>query len=60
MRPSSQRYTAVRDLGGGRRLVRYESLDSPLTADLAFDADGLVVEYPGIGRRLGDPGPPPP
>lgn len=51
--PSAQRYTAVRDLSGGNRLIRFESLDSMFTADLTFDRDGLVVEYPGIGRRLG-------
>jgi hypothetical protein len=51
--PSRQRYTAVRDLSDGNRLIRFESLDSTFTADLTFDRDGLVVEYPGIGRRLG-------
>jgi uncharacterized protein len=51
--PSRQRYTALRDLPGGHRLIRYESLESTFTADLAFDRDGLVVDYPGIGRRLG-------
>lgn len=49
---SRQRYTAQRDRPGGR-LIRFESLDSGFTAELAFDADGLVVDYPGIGRRLG-------
>jgi len=51
--PSAQRYTAVRSLPGGNRRIRFESLDSTFTADLTFDRDGLVVEYPGIGRRLG-------
>ena len=50
---SRQRYTAVRDLPDGGRLIRFESLDSTFAAELAFDADGLVVDYPGIGRRLG-------
>jgi len=49
---SRQRYTALRDRPGGR-LIRFESLDSGFTAELAFDADGLVVDYPGIGRQLG-------
>jgi hypothetical protein len=48
---SRQRYTFVRPTPGGA-VVRYESLDSDFTADLTFDADGLVVDYPGIGRRL--------
>jgi hypothetical protein len=51
--PSRQRYTAVRDLPDGHRLIRFDSLDSPFTADLTFDRDGLVVDYPEIGRALG-------
>lgn len=50
---SPQRYTALRDLPGGRRLIRYEGLDSDFSAELTFDADGLVIDYPGLGRRLG-------
>jgi hypothetical protein len=30
-------------------LVRYEWGD--LTADLVFDRNGLVVDYPGVARR---------
>ena len=48
-----QRYTAVRDLPEGRRLVRFESLDDPFTADLTFDRDGLVVDYPDLGHVFG-------
>jgi hypothetical protein len=44
---SRQRYSG---LGGGR--VRFESLDDSFTAEIAFDENGLVVDYPGIGRRL--------
>jgi uncharacterized protein len=51
--PSPQRYTALRSLAGGDRLIRFASLDSTFTADLTFDRDGLVTDYPGIGRRLG-------
>jgi hypothetical protein len=42
-----QRYTclSVNDSGG---IYRYESLESSFTADLTVDADGLVVDYPGI------------
>jgi uncharacterized protein len=50
--PSRQRYTALRGDPGGDRLIRYESVDSTFTADLVFDRDGLVIDYPGIGRRL--------
>jgi hypothetical protein len=48
-----QRYTAVRALPGDRRLIRFESLGDPFTADLTFDRDGLVLDYPEIGHLLG-------
>jgi uncharacterized protein len=44
---SPQRYTG---LGGGG--VRFESLDDTFTAEISFDEDGLVIDYPGIARRL--------
>lgn len=49
--PSRQRYTFVRtdELVS---VVRYESGSRDFTADIVFDEDGLVVEYPGIGHRL--------
>ena len=43
--PSDQRYTP---LGGGR--VNYRSGD--FSADIAFDADGLVLNYPGLAERV--------
>src|SRR5712692_1418100 len=46
---SRQRYTFIRGVQDGA-VVRYQSLDSEFTADLTFDRDGLVVDYPGIGR----------
>ena len=42
-----QRYTALD--GGG--LYRFESLDGAFTADLQVDAQGVVVDYPGLFRR---------
>lgn len=33
-------------------LYRYESLDGGFTADLPVDADGLVLDYPGLFRRV--------
>jgi hypothetical protein len=45
-----QRYTG---LGGG--VVRFESLDGTFTADIVFDEDGLVLDYPGIARRVSGP-----
>lgn len=45
-----QRYTCLkRSPRGG--LYRYESLDGGFTADLPVDADGLVLDYPGLFRR---------
>jgi uncharacterized protein len=43
-----QRYTClIRD-----RQYRYESLDSDFARDIDIDADGLVVTYPGLFRRV--------
>jgi hypothetical protein len=44
---SRQGYTG---LGDG--VVRFDSLDGSFTAEITFDEDGLVLDYPGIGRRL--------
>jgi len=42
-----QRYTCLsKDKDGG--VYKYESLNSGFTAELKVDADGLVVDYPGI------------
>ncbi len=49
VRPSFQRYSFVRRDGEGA-IVRYES--GSFTADIRFDEDGLVVDYPRLGRRL--------
>jgi hypothetical protein len=57
--PSRQRYTFLRrgtadelglppEAGGPVSLIRFESGD--FSADVAFDAQGMVVDYPGIGR----------
>jgi hypothetical protein len=44
---SRQGYTG---LGDG--VVRFESLDDSFTAEITFDEDGLVLDYPGVARRL--------
>jgi hypothetical protein len=36
----------------GERRYRYESVASGYQADLAVDAEGVVLEYPGLFRRL--------
>jgi hypothetical protein len=44
---AEQRYTRLSE-----HVYRYESLGSGFRADLRIDADGLVVDYPGLVRRL--------
>jgi hypothetical protein len=46
-----QRYTRL-EQNSGDRLYKYESLDGGFTADLPVDADGLVLDYPGLFRRV--------
>jgi uncharacterized protein len=43
-----QRYTCLKR---GRR-YRYESLDSDFVREIDVDADGLLVTYPGLFRRV--------
>jgi hypothetical protein len=43
-----QRYTCL--VPG--KLYRYESVDSDFTRDIEVDSDGLVVNYPGLFRRV--------
>jgi hypothetical protein len=43
-----QRYVC---LEAGRR-YRYESLDSDFVRELEVDADGLVIDYPGLFKRV--------
>jgi hypothetical protein len=45
--PDGQRYTCPKE----GELYRYESLESDFMADLRVDADGLVLDYPGLFRR---------
>jgi hypothetical protein len=49
--PSPQRYTFVRH-DPNARIVRFESLDDAFIAHVAFDDDGLVVDYPGLARLV--------
>jgi hypothetical protein len=42
-----QRYTRL-----DQRRYRYASRDSDFTRDIEVDADGLVVNYPGLFRRI--------
>jgi hypothetical protein len=51
---SGQRYTYVRTRGLDV-VIRYEATDSDFIAEITFDRDGLVVDYPGIGHRFQTP-----
>jgi uncharacterized protein len=44
---AEQRYTRL-----DATTYRYEGLASGFRADLRLDGEGLVVEYPGLARRL--------
>ena len=54
LRRSAQRYTFVEESTEGR-LVRFEAIDADFVADVVFDERGLVVDYPGIARRIPTP-----
>ncbi|MFD3808367.1 putative glycolipid-binding domain-containing protein [Streptomyces sp. NPDC058619] len=49
VRPSLQTYAHLGRTGSGGALIRYASGD--FAADVQFDADGLVVDYPDLARR---------
>jgi hypothetical protein len=47
-----QRYSHVRS-GPDHHLIRYEATDGSFSADIKVDDMGIVIDYPGIARRLG-------
>lgn len=47
VQPDGQRYTSA-----GANLIRYDALDGSFSATITVDDDGLVVDYPGIARRI--------
>jgi hypothetical protein len=46
--PSEQRYARL-----GPRTYRFELADGSFTRDITVDADGFVLDYPGLFRRQG-------
>lgn len=46
-----QRYRHLRS-SGDHHLVRFEAVDGSFAADITVDGDAVVVDYPGIARRL--------
>ena len=51
VRADGQRYASLRT-DSDHRLIRYEASDGSFAADITLDSDGIVVDYPGIARRL--------
>lgn len=51
VKPAEQRYRCLERKSGHQR-VGYEGLSTGFKAELALDADGLVVDYPRIWRRV--------
>ena len=49
--PEPQQYTCL-EKSDGAGLYRFLSLDGGFTADLLVDADGLVLDYPGLFKRV--------
>jgi hypothetical protein len=45
----AQRYTRT-----GERHYLFEEVSSGFAAELAIDEDGLVLDYPGLCRRMPD------
>jgi hypothetical protein len=50
-RPARQRYTCL-ELTPESGRYKYESLTSGFTREITVDADGLVIDYPGIWQRV--------
>jgi len=54
VRRDGQRYSYLRG-SPDHHVVRYEATDGSFTADITVDREGIVVDYPGIARRLPQP-----
>ena len=53
---SIQRYSHLGKDGAGNHVVRFEAPDPQegnFVADIKFDGDGIVVDYPSVARRTG-------
>jgi uncharacterized protein len=51
VRADGQRYGFV-SADHDHRVIRYEATDGDFAANITLDPDGLVIDYPGIARRL--------
>jgi uncharacterized protein len=51
LRADDQRYRHLRS-AADHHVVRFEAIDGSFAADITVDADAVVLEYPGIARKL--------
>jgi len=51
VQPDGQRYTFLR-AEADHHVIRYEATDGVFAADITLDPEGIVIDYPGIARRL--------
>jgi hypothetical protein len=51
VRADRQRYRHLRS-AADHHVVRFEAVDGSFAADITVDADAVVLDYPGIARRL--------
>ena len=51
-----QRYRHLRSTAD-HHVIRYEAVDGSFAADITVDADAVVIDYPGIARRLEEDSP---
>jgi uncharacterized protein len=49
--PEPQRYTRL-EMGDGGLTYRFVSLEGEFSAELPVDQDGLIMDYPGLFRRV--------
>ena len=52
IKPVPQRYTCLQQRSSGAGHYRYEGLTTGYTNELEVDEDGIVVDYPGLFRRV--------
>jgi hypothetical protein len=53
--PSPQRYSSKGSTDDGNHLIHFEAPDpdeADFVADVVFDSDGVVLDYPGIATRI--------
>jgi hypothetical protein len=54
VRGDGQRYRHLRS-AYDHHVIRYEATDGSFAADITVDAEAVVIDYPGIARRLAGP-----